>query len=340
MREAKFQTYVEVPNYHMHTGYQEKNIFIGSCFTENVGGRMQALKYPVDINPFGILYNPSSVCNALQILLDKRKFSDNDLFQHNGLWHSFMHHGRFSSASQEEVLEAVNSRIEFSSAGLSQADFLFLTFGTAWIYRYVETGNVVANCHKLPAAKFVRERLSVAEIIDAYTELLPRLWQKNQGLKIVFTVSPIRHWKDGAIENQRSKSTLILAIDELVKRFPGKCFYFPSYEIVMDELRDYRFYAEDMLHLTDVAVDYIWSVFEDSLIDKESQKTARKIQKVVNAVQHRPLNKFSEEYVNFLNKSLKMTIELEREFPYLNLKLEKEYFILHLRELGQAKEQK
>jgi len=336
MRGAKFQTYIDLPEYPHKTGYQKKSVFIGSCFTENVGNRMQSLKYPVDINPFGILYNPYSAGNALQCLLDDRKFDADDLFQHNGLWHSFMHHGKFSSGSQEEVLEKINSRISFSSAWLREADFLFLTFGTAWIYRYRETGDVVANCHKVHAANFVRERLSVAEIVDIYSELLPRLWQQNPGIRIVFTVSPIRHWKDGAIENQRSKATLILAIDELVKRFPGRCFYFPSYEIVMDELRDYRFYAEDMLHLTEVAVDHIWSVFEESLIDAESRKTALKVQKIVNAMNHRPLNKCSQEFVVFLKKFLKMSEELEKEYPYLNLKLEKEYFILYLRELGQT----
>lgn len=297
---------------------------------------MQSLKYPVDINPFGILYNPYSVGNALQWLLDERKFDANDLFQHNGLWHSFMHHGRFSSAKQQEVLEKINSRIGFSSDWLCEADFLFLTFGTAWIYRYRETGDVVANCHKVPAAKFVRERLSVDEIVDIYSELLQRLWLQNPEMKIVFTVSPIRHWKDGAIENQRSKATLILAIDELVKQFSDKCSYFPSYEIVMDELRDYRFYAEDMLHLTDFAIDHIWSVFEESLIDTESRKTALQIQKVVNAMNHRPLNKCSQEFVVFLKKFLKMTEELEKEYPYLNLRLEKEYFIRYLQELEQA----
>ena len=335
MRGAKFQTYVDIPHYQHKAGYQKRSVFIGSCFTENVGNRMQALKYPVDINPFGILYNPSSVANALQGLLDEKKFGAGELFQHNGIWHSFMHHGRFSSVDQAEALTQINARIAFSSNWLRQADFLFLTFGTSWIYRYKESGEVVANCHKVPASKFVRERLSVSEIVGAYTEFLPRLWAQNPEIKIVFTVSPIRHWKDGAIENQRSKAALILAIDELVKRFPDKCFYFPSYEIVMDELRDYRFYAEDMLHLTEVAVDHIWSVFEENLIDAESRKTAVKIQKLVNAMQHRPVNKRSQEFAIFLNKFLKMTQELEKEYSYLNLKLEKEYFIRHLRELEQ-----
>ncbi|MCK3684017.1 GSCFA domain-containing protein [Maribellus sp. YY47] len=335
MRGAKFQTYVDLPHYPYKAGYRKKSVFIGSCFTENVGNRMLALKYPVDINPFGILYNPSSVAKALQELLDAKKYGGNELFQHNDIWHSFMHHGRFSSVDQEEVLEQINTRIAYSSHWLREAGFLFLTFGTSWIYRFSETGEVVANCHKVPASKFVRERLSVKEIVDVYTDLLPRLWEQNPGIKIVFTVSPIRHWKDGAIENQRSKAALILAIDELVKRFPEKCYYFPSYEIVMDELRDYRFYAEDMLHLTDVAVDHIWSVFEESLIDGESRKTALKIQKVVNAMHHRPLNKRSQEFAVFLNKFLKMTEELETEYSYLNLKLEKEYFIRHLEELNE-----
>ena len=335
MAETKFQTIVDVPRFPWQTGYQKKNLFMGSCFTENVGAKMETLKYPVDINPFGILYNPLSVANGLQLLLDEKQFSANDLVEHNGLWHSFSHHGRFSNTEQNKALDDINARIKSSATFLKQADFLFLTFGTAWIYRYKKTGKLVSNCHKIPAREFVRERLPVQQIVEIYYDLLTKIWQENPDMKVVFTVSPIRHWKDGAIENQRSKSTLVLAVDQLIQEFGDeRCAYFPSYEIVMDELRDYRFYAEDMLHISEVAVKHIWSRFEAALVSPESIEIAREVQKITNAVQHRVINKKSLEYSKFLLSFLKKLELLEKRFPYLNLKLEKEYFNVQIEEFG------
>ena len=335
MAESKFQTIVDVPQFLWQTGYKKKNLFMGSCFTENVGAKMEALKYPVDINPFGILYNPLSVANGLQLLLEEKQLSADDLFEHNGLWHSFSHHGRFSNTEQNKALDDINTRIKSSATFLKQADFLFLTFGTAWIYRYKESGELVSNCHKIPAREFVRERLSVQQIVEVYRELLTKIWQINPDLKVVFTVSPIRHWKDGAVDNQRSKSTLILAVDQLIQELgTEKCAYFPSYEIVMDELRDYRFYAEDMLHISEVAIKYIWSRFEAALVGAESIEIGREVQKINNAVKHRPINKKSLEYSKFLFSFLNKLELLEKRFPYLNLKLEKEYFNVQIEEFG------
>lgn len=335
MVKSKFQTIVDIPAFAWKTGYKELNLFMGSCFTENVGSKLAELKYPVDINPFGILYNPMSVANGLKILLDKKVFNKNDLVENHGLFHSFSHHGRFSASSQNECLNKINSRIKSSSESLQNAGFLFITLGTAWIYRHKTSNNVVANCHKIPAAEFIRERLSVTEIVVKYTAVLNRIWQKNPQLKVVFTVSPIRHWKDGAIENQRSKATLLLAIDQLVSNFGNeKCSYFPSYEIVMDELRDYRFYAEDMLHISDVAINHIWDIFEQVLICSESRQISREVSKIVNAVNHRGINKNSKEYRNFLNQFLNKIVELETKLPYLNFELEKEHFKVQLDEIN------
>lgn len=333
MGKLKFQTIVSVPEYLWETGYGRDNLFMGSCFTENVGSKMAALNYSVDINPFGILYNPASVANGLEILLNEKVFTKNDLIQQNDLWHSFSHHGRFSATEEKEALQKINSRITSSSAFLKKADFLFITFGTAWIYRYKATGDVVSNCHKIPAKEFTRERLSVNEIVERYTELFHSLWQINPKVKVILTVSPIRHWKDGAIENQRSKATLLLAVEQLVQLFANdKCAYFPSYEIVMDELRDYRFYAEDMLHLTDVAVNHIWEIFEEKLIDAESRKLAKEVQKITSAIHHKPINRTSGEYHQFLQKTLKMCEDLEARSREINLKLEKDYINVQLKE--------
>jgi len=334
MGEDQFHTPVSIPEYSWKTGYRKKNMFTGSCFTENVGQRMERLKYPADINPFGILYNPVSVANGLQLLLDRKHFLQSDLLEHNGLWHSFYHHGRFSSPDPQEALQTINERIGVSADFLNTADFLFITFGTAWVYRYKKSGKVVSNCHKIPAGEFERERLSVEQIVRIYEKMLRLLWKANPELKVIFTVSPIRHWKDGAHGNQISKAILLLATEQIVKSFPEACAYFPSYEIVMDELRDYRFYAADMLHLSEVAVDHIWQLFEENLIDEESKKLSSKVQKIRNAQEHLPINPNSEEYGIFLQKLYEKTLDLERQFPYLNLKLEKEHFIRQIEDLG------
>jgi hypothetical protein len=327
MNVSKFQTVVEVPKFRWKTGYSRKNIFMGSCFTENVGNRMAALKYDVDINPFGILYNPVSVANSLKMLITEKEFTDSDLIHAGGLWHSFHHHGKFSFPNKQDTLKAINDRLKSSAEFLKEADFLFITFGTAWIYRYKETGQTVSNCHKIPAGKFERARLSIAEIVEEYRELFAEVRKINPHLKVVFTVSPIRHWKDGSVENQRSKAILLLAIDQLIHDIDDDfCAYFPAYEIVMDELRDYRFYAEDMIHISEVAIDHIWEKFQSCLIEKESQQIAVQVQKVVKAMNHKPLHENTPEYVRFLDQTISEIIRLESNYVYLNLTVEKEYF--------------
>ncbi len=334
MKAAKFHTEVDIPNYGWQTGYGKKNMFIGSCFTENVGNRMAELAYNVDINPFGILYNPVSVGNSLQILLDKKTFDESDLIEAGGLWHSFYHHGRFSSTKPEESIGKINERIKSSAEYLLNTDFLFLTFGTAWVYNYKKTGQTVSNCHKIPAKEFQKTRLSVSEIVEFLNPIFERIVSVNPEIKIIFTVSPIRHWSDGAVENQRSKSALILAIDELIKRNGQKNMaYFPAYEIVMDELRDYRFYAEDMIHLTDVAVTHIWEKFSDRLIDRKSREVSNRVNKILLAKKHRPIHRNTNEFKNFLKLTLNQIDKITVEFPHINLMLEKEFFTRELNEI-------
>ncbi|QGY43569.1 GSCFA domain protein [Maribellus comscasis] len=340
MVKTKFQTVVEIPSYNRKTSYSKKNVFLGSCFTENVGNKMADLKYNVDINPFGILYNPASVANGINILLEELQIDEKELVHHNGLWHSFFHHGKFSDSDKNKTLENINSRLRFSSEYLKSTDFLFVTFGTAWIFEYKKTGEVVSNCHKIPAAEFGRRRLNPEEIENKYLQLLPKVWEQNPDCKIIFTVSPVRHWKDGAVENQRSKATLILAIDSIIRKFgTEKCNYFPSYEIMMDELRDYRFYADDMIHVSEVGIDHIWNLFEENLIDENSKFLKNRIQKIKKAFLHRPYNRVSKEYLDFLNTALKQVKELQKEFPNLNFELEKNHFKVEFDEIKKKFEQ-
>ena len=335
MKGSKFQTIVDIQQFPWKTGYSCANIFMGSCFTENVGNRMADLKFDTDINPFGILYNPVSVANGLWFLLQNKEFTEADLIEANGLWHSFFHHGRFSFTDKQDTLEAINKRIKSSADFLEKAGFLFITFGTACVYRYKKSGQIVSNCHKIPANEFERVRLYVNEIVSEYEVLLKELKSKNPLLKIIFTVSPIRHWKDGAVENQRSKSVLLLAIDEIITRMGSDfCAYFPAYEIVMDELRDYRFYADDMIHISDFAVNHIWEKFQTSLFDTESLLIMPQIQKIIKATNHKPLHKNSGEYLKFLKQMQEETLRLESSYSYLDLSSEKEYFKTETDKIG------
>ena len=322
-----FFTEIQIPEFPWKMDYSKSMMFFGSCFSENIGQKLLDLKFDVDMNPFGILYNPESIANSLTILFDKRIFTENDLFQDQGLWNSFYHHSRFSDVDQEMTLEKINHRISSSHEFLKKADFLIITFGTAWVYELKKTGQIVSNCHKVPAAEFKRFRLGVYEITEVYRELLERIWKFNPNLKVIFTVSPIRHWKDGAVENQLSKATLLLAIDKLIKGFGDQvCAYFPSYEIMMDELRDYRFYAEDMLHISPVATDYIFERFSKAVITNDSMGVSKKVMKLRKAFGHHPVNPTTAEFKEFIQQNLLQINQLTTQFPHLDLTEERSYF--------------
>lgn len=321
-----FFTEIKIPEFPWKMDYSKRMMFFGSCFSENIGQQLTDLKFDIDLNPFGILFNPISIANSLRILMEKRVFTQADLFKDQGRWNSFSHHSRFSDVNREAALEKINDRIALSHEFLLKADFLMITFGTSWVYELKETGKVVTNCHKVPSSQFKRFRLDVSEITEVYRELLSELWRFNPNLKLVFTVSPIRHWKDGAVENQVSKAALLLAIDRLFKGFGNKQIgYFPSYELMMDELRDYRFYAEDMLHISPVAIDYIFDRFARAMITNESLKVTKEVVKIRKAVLHRPVNAESVEYEKFLLYNLEEINKLTINFPYLNFTNEKKH---------------
>jgi hypothetical protein len=320
-------TEIKIPEYPSKMDYSKNMMFFGSCFSESIGQKMVDLKFNVDMNPFGILYNPQSIANSLKFLLDKQLFTEYDLFQDQGLWNSFYHHSRFSDVDKDTALEKINSRILLSHEFLRSADFLVITFGTAWAYELVSLGQVVSNCHKVPASQFSRIRLTRHEITEAYRHLMEELWSFNPNLKVIFTISPIRHWKDGAVENQVSKATLIMAVDRLRNDFGDRGLsYFPSYELMMDELRDYRFYAEDMLHPSPVAIDYIFDRFSKFIISKDTHQTSDKVIKLRKAALHRPFNMNSAEYEKFLQANLEDIDKLNATYPQMNFSEEKTHF--------------
>lgn len=298
-----FRTEIIIPNIKSKINYNSKIMFLGSCFSNNIGSKLSANKFDTLINPFGVIYNPISVSNSLDILIDNKVFLDKDLYFDNNQWQSFSHHSIFSNIEKHLCLEGINKSIEKSSAFLKQADCLFITLGTAWVFKLIENQKIVSNCHKLSPNKFERQRLSIDTIIKVYDTLVHKLKKYNPKIEIIFTISPIRHWKDGAHENQLSKSTLLLAVDHLQKKH-SYINYFPSYEIVMDELRDYRFYGDDMLHISNVAIDYIWTKFIESLISSDSISTMKNISKIIQACNHRPFNYTSSQHQLFIQKTL------------------------------------
>lgn len=321
-----FRTSISYPKEAFRISYSDRIMLLGSCFVENMGSRLEQCKFQTDINPFGTLYNPLSIASAIEQLITPVEYAPEDLFLSGGLYHSFHHHSRFSASSVEETLDSINSRLRASARFFSRCDCLMVTFGTAWAYRLRATGEIVANCHKLPERDFVRERLTPERIANVWQDLLERIYETRPGMRVLFTVSPIRHWKDGAHGNQLSKSALLLAIDELCGRFPVRqCDYFPAYEIMMDELRDYRFYAEDMIHPSSTAIAYIWEQFVENRIDPQSREIMKCCNDILKAVEHRPFNPKSEAYRQFIFQTMLKIDRLNDNFPFFDFSKEKEY---------------
>ena len=261
--------------------YSTPMLLLGSCFTDEVGERLQAAGFDTLCNPFGTLYNPLSIAACLWRAIDNRLMVGDELVGYDGLWHSWMHHSRFSHEDKDVCLTRCNQSISQVHQYLSLHPLLVVTFGTAWVFYH--NGLVVANCHKLPSQQFVRRRLDVGEIVDVWQPLMERL-----GTDILFTVSPIRHMADGAHGNQLSKATLLLATERLVER-REQAYYFDSYELLMDELRDYRYYARDMCHPSDVAVDVVWERFQQAYMTAATREQVRQREKVFRQSQHRKL---------------------------------------------------
>ncbi len=312
-----FRTEVEVKKFPLKINHQEQIMMIGSCFTENIGNCLLQSGFRVDLNPFGIVYNPISICKSIKRLLSKELFTFQELFFQNEQWHSYEHHSSFSAVDIDEALSNINKRLEDSAVVIGNAKVLLLTLGSSFVYRLIETDQVVANCHKMPDVHFGRELLTVENIVEEFQNLIRELHLKNPELKIVITISPVRHLKDTAFGNQISKSTLFVAVDRLLKM--KNVFYFPAYEIVMDDLRDYRFYAKDMLHPSSEAIEYIWSKFSDAFFNAETVEICRQVKQLKADLAHRPFNTFSEKHKLFI-ENIKLSRQLlVNKYPFLNL---------------------
>ena len=314
----EFRTRVDILVSDVPINHSTGIMLFGSCFSSYIGSKLQQCKFTVDVNPFGILFNPFSISDAIQKLLQGKGVTEADLVLRQGVYHSFMHHGEFSSPDKKACLDAISTRFTRASRALQVTDFLLVTFGTAYVYRWKKTGEVVANCHKFPESDFIRTRLSVNDIVEEWCALIEELIVRRPTMKWVFTVSPIRHWKDGAHENQVSKSILHLAIDELQKRFEGVVRYFPAYEIVLDELRDYRFYNEDMLHPSPVTVEYVWQRFAETFFTQRTRAINREWESIRKLFDHRPLHPGSASHQTFVEQTMLKLREFKRKYPFIS----------------------
>jgi len=320
-----FRTKIDIPRFGFGISHNDRCLFVGSCFAENIGNKLAATKIPTSVNPTGILYNPLSICESIKNALWNKKYGDEDVFFSAGTWNCFDFHSRFSNLDKETCIANLNAAIQTFSNEISKADVMFVTFGTSYVYELAESGRVVCNCHKQLEKRFNRRLLKVSEIFDAWSECIRTLAEANPKLRIVFTVSPIRHWRDGAHQNQISKSTLHLAINELNSLF-SQTAYFPAYEIMMDELRDYRFYAADMVHPSETAVQYIWERFVETFFSEQTNAMIARIGKITAAANHRPLNPQSDAYKAFCNHNLAEIECIKAEFGEIDFYDEENLF--------------
>lgn len=292
--------------------YNSELFLLGSCFSENVGKKLEYFKFQSNQNPFGILFHPKAIETLITNSIQNKIYSESDVFLNNEQWHCFDAHSKLSNESKEALIHKLNSGIKFTRDYLNKATHIIITLGTSWVYKHKETSHVVANCHKVPQKEFSKTLLSVDEVVASLKNILEQIRSVNYTANVIFTVSPIRHIKDGFVENARSKAHLLAAIHEVVL---GNSFYFPSYEIMMDELRDYRFYSVDMIHPNDTAINYIWEKFKFVWIADHALKTMKDVDVVQKGINHKPFNQKSEAHVKFLEKLDEKKNRLTREFP-------------------------
>ena len=310
-----FSTKIPIEKSKYPIDYSSKISSLGSCFAENMAEKFEYFKFQNSVNPFGIIFNPVSIENIISRVVNNQKFTDADIFYHNDLWHCFEVHSELSNPNMEVFLENLNQLLQSTNNQIIQSTHVIITYGTSWVYRNKSSKKIVANCHKVTQSQFEKEILTVETIEKSIQNTIDLIKKINPNCSFIFTVSPVRHIKDGFVENQRSKAHLISALHKVVKLSLSKCNYFPSYEIMMDELRDYRYYAEDMLHPTQTAIDYIWENFSESYISEGSLPIMKELETIQKGLAHRPFNPKTDSHKQF-QKSLDERInKIQNQFP-------------------------
>ncbi|MFT4153044.1 GSCFA domain-containing protein [Parafilimonas sp.] len=313
--------------------YRDKILLTGSCFTEHIGNFLIESKFNALQNPNGILFDPKSVASSLLSYIQNRQYAEADLFYLNEAWNSWQHHSRFSNADKETCLAAINNSRQQAHAFLKEADWLIITLGSAFTYKLTPEsphstrwiGGEVANCHKAPAQNFIKHLNTIEEIVTVFDNVIHRLFHFNPGLRIIFTISPVRHLRDGVVDNNRSKARLIEAVHHLVNKF-DKLYYFPAYELVIDVLRDYRFYDVDLAHPNYAATQFVLEKFSEACFDRPTNELAEEIKKINIAKKHKPFNPQSSLHKKLLQQQLEKTKDILQRHPYLNFEEELQYF--------------
>lgn len=305
--------------------HKDKILTLGSCFSENIGERFRQYKFPIEINPFGQQYNPHSIANGLVRLITNQCYTEKEIFEFAEQYHSWDHHSDFSGTSISQTLDSINAAFLKAREHLMRANFLFVTFGTAHLFRHLDSQKDVSNCHKISGSQFSKRYLKTAEIVHLMKEAFSQVRAVNPSIKIILTVSPVRYLAFGFEENNLSKAYLISAVHELCNEL-SETFYFPAYELVMDDLRDYRFFTEDFLHPNRLATQYVWENLIQTIADDKTINLMKEIDKVLSAASHRPRNPHSNAHRQFLTKYLDLAHELESKFPYLDFTEEKIIF--------------
>ncbi|WP_158974392.1 GSCFA domain-containing protein [Cellulophaga sp. L1A9] len=317
----KLQTQIPLTKAKHQIDYNSQLVLLGSCFVENIGSKLSHFKFQSVQNPFGILFHPLAIENLVFRAIHDEKYTEDDVFYLNERWQCFDAHSDLSANTKEALLDNLNKGLKVALHQLKQASHLILTLGTAWGYKKLSTEKIVANCHKFPQAAFHKELLSVGAIQESLARIIALIRTVNSTVQCILTVSPVRHIKDGFIENQQSKAHLITAIHGVIN-FPGEGKeYFPSYEIMMDELRDYRFYAEDMVHPNAVAINYIWEKFIEVWVSGEVFGMMKDIDAVQRGLAHKPFNAASEQHQKFLAKLKDKIAYFEKEYPFMKFSL-------------------
>ena len=322
--DMEFRRELEVRPFREQISIRHKLMLVGSCFTDKLGDRLAQHRFATLQNPNGILFNPASIAQAVSSYISGRQYAAEDIFRGDELWTSWDHHSRFSHPDPEGLLGMINHSIKDAHHFLKEADWLILTLGSAWVYQ-LEDGRVVANCHKVPADRFRKNLMPVEDVLSALDNMIHRLFLFNSGLNILFTISPVRHLRDGFVENNRSKAVLIQSVHHLVNKF-SRLHYFPAYELVIDDLRDYRFYAEDMAHPNYLATDYVWQKFREACIDEPSRQFMKEIASVNAALSHKPLFPDSRAHRSFRRKMFEKVLALKQAYPFVNLDQDLESF--------------
>jgi hypothetical protein len=302
---------------------QDRVLMVGSCFTEHIHAYFKSYKFTCLQNPHGTLFNPISIFSAIETYTQNKVLDNESLFNQNGLWNNWDFHSSLSHSDKELALEKMNQSINSAHLFLKETDWLIITLGTSFVYEY-ENQFIVANCHKVPATKFSKRLLQISEIEKGFEKMMLQIKSINPNIKIIFTVSPVRHLRDGFVENNRSKSILLHVVGEFANNLD--VFYFPSYELIIDDLRDYRFYAEDMVHPNYQATKYVWSKFCTACIDGKSRELMKEIDQLNNAIQHKPMHPESNEHMLFIAKFKSMSLDLANRFPKLDWSKELAYF--------------